>query len=518
MKRRIPISKEIAFLLITVLLSASFGTYLSLKRVTDPFLYYDVAFVKTIQDDAKVTFPETGPYSSLSFVAGRSMLMAQFVSLMGIEPDILQFLPIGSIFVSITLYFLALRLLKSPVIACLITLYLTINLSHATALYSVFGYALALPLYLGLIIICIRLFEKRGQREILLLLVLFMAVHLIHYTLAIWMILFLIGASLTIQLQKWLASQATIKAMPIYYLALAFSVIYLAFNEVIYQSFLPLVEPETLDSALQRFLFYLSVDPTSINRSPYQATRSGIIGIITALSLLLILIPIALGFLSDLWHLIVKRSSKYIANPDLPIIWGTLLMGVTDSLSYAIRGSISTKSFSMVFPILTLLYVRRSGKQPLYIGVAILLLATSLLKIIIFYDNSYVIGPNKMAASPVEIQPSTQWIHDHLPQSQYTMLADMNLYGKYLNTSLEQNQEPLLLGFTVETYEKVVGDSTEKWQAPPDVVAIDQTSLEPIVGFVWARLDPLNMYNLQVQNNPSLRQVIYRRDILQLLH
>jgi hypothetical protein len=502
------LSVDLGFLLLTILLSTCFGAFLSRQRVTDPFLYYDIAFVKSIQQETQMVIPETGPYASLSFVAGREILLTQFANMMGIGPKQLQFLPLGTILLSSTLYFLALRLLKSPVIAGLVTLYLILNLSHATALYSVFGYALALPLFFGFVAISKRFFQRRGQFEIVILLLLFVAAHFIHYTIAVWMILFLIGASLTIGIQKWLTSNSyAVKAVPAYYLAIALGVFFLGLNETVYKSFLPLVQLETLDSAAQRFLTYLSIDPTSINRSPYLYTRSSAIGLISTCSLVIILLPIVLGVIQDVWQLIVRRSFDRATASQLPIMWGISLMGVIDSVSYAFRGSISTKSFSMILPLVTLLYVQRTGKRTLHYGMALLLVMTSIVKLVVFYDNSYVIGPGNITSNSDKIQPSAEWLQSHIPRPKYTMLADMNLYGKYLVASVGRGQEPILYGYTTERFENVIGVSTEEWETVPDIVAVDLVSFEPTTGFVWVRLNPLVDYQTKLRNNHRLNLI-----------
>jgi len=502
------LSVDLAFLLPTILLSTCFGAFLSLQRVTDPFLYYDIAFVKSIQQETQMVIPETGPYASLSFVAGREILLTQFANMMGIGPKQLQFLPLGTVLLSSTLYFLALRLLKSPVVASLVTLYLTLNLSHATALYSVFGYALALPLFLGFVAISKEFFQRRGHFEIGILLLLFVAAHFIHYTITVWMVLFLTGASLTIGIQKWLTSNSyAVKAVPAYYLAIALGVFFLGLNETVYQSFLPLIHLETLDSAAQRFLTYLSIDPASINRSPYLYTRSSAIGLISACSLVIILLPIVLGVIQDIWQLIVRRSLRWATDSQLPMMWGITLMGIIDSVSYAFRGSISTKSFSMILPLVTLLYVQRTGKRTLYYSVALLLVMTSTVKLLVFYDNSYVIGPGNTNSNSDRIQPSAEWLQSHAPQPKFTMLADMNLYGKYLVASVGRGYEPILCGYTTERFENVIGASTEEWETVPDIVPVDLVSLEPTTGFVWVRLNPLANYLKELRNNHRLNLI-----------
>jgi hypothetical protein len=129
------ISSQPFFWFITVLISGSFGIYLSTKSVTDPFLYYDTGFIKQTSEAQTFKFPENGPFSSLSLAPGRQVLMYQLSEFTGIAPEKLQFLPLGSIIVSSTLFLLCVVLVESPFLACLITVYLLLNLSHASSIY-----------------------------------------------------------------------------------------------------------------------------------------------------------------------------------------------------------------------------------------------------------------------------------------------------------------------------------------------------------------------------------------------
>ena len=502
--RERPFSTHVAYFLLTLLISVGFGVYLSAQRVTDPFLYYDVAFVKSLQHETKMVIPDSGPFASLEPVMGRQILMSEFANMMGIAPEVLQFMPIGAILVAITLYFLLLRLTKSPLLACLVTLYLTLNLSHAAALYSVFAYALAIPLCFGLILVAMRLFSLRGRLEILLMLLLFVGVHFIHYTISTWLILFLVGANGMIWLQRRLARNGRlIRAIPVFYLMTVFLVIFLAFNKTIYTSYLPLFGWEALDGAIQNFLSYISINPTLVNRSPYSFTRSIALGLIGTITLVLILTPVGIGILSDVWQL-VKRVETRITDWRMPFIWGIFVIGVVDALSYAVRGSISTKTFSMLFPIVVMLYFQRWQKLPYVIAMAAVLLLTSFIKIGIFYQNAYVIGPHNLNTPMEAMLPSAEWLHTHQTKQDYPILADLNLYVKYLVASVDQPQTPIFVSYTESRFARVIGQSDEAWEVQPDVIAIDRVSVEPVVGYVWVRLAPLGSYEADIGDNQSL--------------
>ncbi len=506
MTRKI-VSPDLLFFILTLILSTCFGLYLSFEQVTDPFLYYDIAFIKSLQDASQMIVPKSGPFASLQYVPGREMLMLQFVNMMGITPETLQFLPLGTIFISLSLYLLSLRVLKSPLMACSITLYLTLNLSHAAALYSTFAYAFGLPIFFAVLTLSPRLFNRLGARDVMLSLLLFIGAHLIHYTVASWIITFLVGSNIAIWLYQVLKpvnfSVLTTRTTPAYHLSLAFIIIYFFFNETLYKSFLPLIGLETLDGAVQRFLIYLSIEQP-LSRSLYLFTRPTEVSLISVLSLLIILIPILVGVLVQLWQLIRQRS--LLNDVQRPMMWGILAMGIIDAVAYSIRGSISTKSFSMIFPIITLLYVQRSGKRTLYYGMAILLLSLSVLKAGIFLNHSYVITSDNDRLAYSNIEPSAKWLQDSTSKPQLTLLADMNLYGKYLVASVEEESQPILQGYTDSLFENTLHGANE-WGNKIDYLVIDLVSQEPVIGFVWALYSPLNGYLNEIAGNSTLHIV-----------
>ncbi len=500
---------------LAVAVALGFGWYLGAGRVTDPFLYYDVAFVKQVQmGQASMTIPATGPFASLAYVPGREMLMVQLASMMGIAPETLQFLPVGAVLVSVALYMLSRRLLGSPYIAFLLVVYLSTNLSHASALYSVFAYALALPIVLAVMLMSRRLFERKDPRDVLLLALLFMGVHSIHYTMATWLITFLLGANLLIWLQGRLAGRVGVplrvpllKAAP--YLLLAIAVFFIAFNEAVYKSFLPLISGHTLDSAVQRFLSYLSFTPVT-EQSPYRFTRSGLPTLASTLALGIILIPVAVGLAGDVVRLF-KRAASFVADRDLALLWGIAVLGIIDAASYAIRGSVSTKSFSLLFPILAVACAKRWGRPVVMYALALLLVAGSLVKIGVFYANSYVISPDPIASDYTATRTSARWMQEHLAgpgagaKAQFTMLADLNLYGKYLVDSVGRPATPVEQGFTEDRYEQVIGRAGGRlWQDPPDIVAVDRASTEPVISFVFLLFRPLQDYSDLIRANPAL--------------
>jgi hypothetical protein len=508
---------DIILFALALAVALGFGWYLSASRVTDPFLYYDVAFVKHVQmAQSTMDIPTTGPFASLAYVPGREMLMIQLAGMMGVAPETLQFLPVGAVLVTIALYVLARRLLGSPYAAFLLTVYLSTNLSHSSALYSVFAYALALPIVLTFMLVGMRLFERKDPRDVLLLALLFVGTHSIHYTMATWLITFLLGANALIWLQGRLAAKVrfslpSIHGMPLKaapYLLVAIVVFFIAFNEAVYKSFLPLISGHTLDSAVQRFLSYLSFG--GVEQSPYRYTRAGVPTLASTLALGIILIPVIIGLAYDARRLF-KRAVSHLTDKALAPLWGIAVLGIIDAASYAVRGSVSTKSFSLLFPLLALAYAKRTGRPAVLHALAFLLAVSSLVKVGLFYANSYVISPDPVASSYSATQASSEWMQKHLaaPDRQsFTMLADLNLYGKYLVDAVGRPLLPVEQGFTEDRYEQVIGRAGDlPWAEPPDIVAVDRASTEPVVSFIFLIFKPLQEYSHLIEANPRMNLI-----------
>jgi hypothetical protein len=499
---------ELLFLLITIIISVGFGTFLSMERVTDPFLYYDISYIKSIKDDYQMSFPESGPFKSLDLVPGRLFLLSQYMNMMGIDPEALQFLPLGSILTSATLYIIGLKIFKAPIIASLLTLYLMLNLSHASALYSVFAYGIALPILFGIVLIYMRLNKQRKVIDVVILLLLFVAANLIHYTIATWIILFFIGANMVVGFRSFTNkdSQNTPGGKSDYYITLALIVIFIAFNQTLYESYLPFFGAEAFEGAFNNFLSYLSVD-LSEKSSSFLFPRSTAIGIVSTMTLILILLPIIAGLFLDLWNFVKRYPAKLEINSWTPIIGGILFIGIVDSASYSIRGSISTKAISMLFPLLTLYYIQRIGKSFLTISIAMMLLVTSLIKIGVFYENGYVIGSGELKTPIESIQASSDWLQEYENNEKYYLLADLNLYGKYMLTSVNYVKESIFMSFEDDSYAKVIGEPHRPLSNSPDFVAIDLASTEPVIGFVWGRYKPLQENTVRILDNPGMNLI-----------
>jgi hypothetical protein len=492
---------------LTLLIAIGFGIYLSANRMTDPFLFWDIAFTKIVKAQGGLVFPDKAPFSSLVLAPGRQIIMFQLINMMGIPSEEFQFFPLGTIFLAFTMFLLAYEILRSPTVASLITLYLILNLSHATALYSTFAYALGFPILLGYFILCRDFLTKRSLYVLPLLLIPFVALNLIHYTLTVWAILFAIGASITAVIQNALKKKVKSNLTPAFYLSAAFVIFFLAFNETLYQSYIPILSPELFESALQRFYSFFIFSPAETFRSPFVFSRSAQINQMSTLTLALILVPVLVGFVTDLWRIFAARAKWLSSETTVLFSWPIIFLGIVDSSIYSIRGSISTKSFSMLFPLAALAYLRGVKVKGAHFILAIVLLATSLVKIGLFYKDSYYIRGNGATVESLDV--SADWMDSHIGSAEFSILADLNLYGKYLLISTDRGRVPALAVFDDEIYEMVVGQrAIGQNLLSADIVAIDKQSTQPTIGFFWNIYFPLANYLDQIRNNPNL-DIVY---------
>ncbi len=488
----------------TLLLSVGFGAFLSQQRVTDPFLYFDTAFVAKTQHLGELRFPDSTHYASLKLVPGRQILMLEFANLMGISAQALQFLPIGTLLIAALWFLLALFLLNSPSLACAVSLYMTLNLSYATNLYSVFAYAFALPMFMACVILQFYFFQKKDMRAIILLMILFISLNSIHYTMTGWLIVFLLVANTLIWWQQRMGKREATRLNPLYYILPVYFVIFFYFNNTVYNSFLPLLGYEANSGGLDRFLGYLSV-----TNSPYTFIQPRLLSMLSIAPLLLVIFPVMIGGLYDIGHFL-RRPRQQAWSSVFIIVIALVGVAAIDTLAYSIRGGISTKALAILLPFIALYYLQRWRSQVLPYMLALLLVITSLAKLVSFYSYDFVVGHENRSSDASHIESSTDWLLSYVGTQDYNkvLLSDLLTYGKIQVSMAEENKlDPFAFrGYT--TYElKALTGALEESIEWPDVIVVDKVSKEPAASFFWSRFRPIKEFWQPMTLNPHLGQV-----------
>jgi hypothetical protein len=106
-----------------------------------------------------------------------------------------------------------------------------------------------------------------------------------------------------------------------------------------------------------------------------------------------------------------------------------------------------------------------------------------------------------------EAQYSSDWIEKNITNENLTLLSDLDLYGKYLVLSTGSRITINLIGFDNNHIEYLI-ESSGVSDPKVDLVAIDQKSSQPVIGFIWLRYNPLMNYLSSLWNSNHLN-VIY---------
>lgn len=498
--------KGVAPFFLTIILTLLFGLFLSQRHVVDPFLYYDLAFVKSSLGETIPTIPLSGPFSSLALAPGRIFLLMALSSSLGISAELLGFLPLGALMVSASYFILVRSLTNSSWVAGFITLYLCLNLSHATAIYSVFAYAFGLPIFFAFVFFARMYSKNRSVKSFTILVFLFIALNVIHYTIASWAILLLFYLFLIRFIQDFRSSRTISRSIQgLFFSSLLLLIVFLGFNQTLYDAYIPLVNQQTLSGAYERFLSYVSLRPNPIH-SNYIFIRPSSINLVSTVTLLGIVVVTLTGVLVELRRVFSKKNDSNTLDDDVVLLFALLLVGITDVVIYSFRGSISTKAISILFPIAALIFLKHLGKNRAMLGFSFFLLLSSFAKIVVFENEDYVIRANGTRIA--DIQTSRNWLEEYGPNERLKILADLNLYGKYLLLS-EKNSSPILEALNQENYSALI-DSKVQADVPitADLVAIDLNSHQPALGFVWSGFMPIAVFTENYQSNPKL-SIIY---------
>ena len=471
-------------------LCALFGFYLSSKQITDPFLYFDVAFTKQSLSDTHLVVPQKGPFASLDFVVGRIILMSILSKVTNLNVVDLQFFPIGYLLSPIILFVLTNKLFNSLIVSTFLTLSFIFNPSQITAFYSIFAYSFAFPLYLSFILVYFNLLRHRKDpAEIIILIILFISCNYIHYTITFWMILFLLSINGYLYITKKFSNNLTQS------LLISCFVIFFYFNKVLYKSYLPEISAG-IDTTSTHFLLKLPFFSNTFS-SEYFYLRPFEINFISSLHLFVVLALVMVGiFFVDIKRVINKTFSSDF---NFLLRFSLLFTGFLDVILYSIRGDVSTKYITVMFPFVIFSYLMVEFKK--YTKIIILLLSLLLIvKLFLFVNLDYIGNPS---SSYKEINPSAEWYLSNT-KDDLTLSTDLGIYGILLVNS-DKNISLKYMPYDSDIYKCIINVNKDKPKF--DYLILDMKSTCPIYGFYWNRFKPLTNYRDSIYENKNLNKI-----------
>lgn len=497
---------ESLLIILCWLICILFGFFIANKQITDPFLYFDVAFIKEISNSLFLNIPAHGPFSSLDIAPGRIMLMLIISKVANLNPVNLQFFPIGYSIIPIILYYVLKKLLNSTIISIFLTFYFVFNPSQLVGFYSIFAYAFAFPLYLCYVVVYLNMYEnKTNYTNILLLMVLFISTNYIHYTMTFWMIMFSLCINLYIILFNKYGGQISKKHIS-YNLLLSFIVFFLYFNKIIYKSYIPHMKESIQTTSIYFFSKVPLLSDTLVTE--YQYVRSFEVNFVSFLNLFLIILFVILGFLFIDFKKITSDNSIFSKN--LLIRFCLFFTGVLDMIFYALRGNISTKYITLMFPIIIFSYVVEDSKKYLKI-LFIIFLSILLVKLFLFINLDYIGSPS---LSYNQLNPSTNWLISNSPVNS-VISTDLGIYGVLIvnsNNSIKHQYVP----YDLEKYKYVIGQASSGYRF--DYLVLDMNSNNPVYSYYWALFKSFSHYRVKIDANSNLNKIYVDKDIWVMHH
>ena len=230
------------FLFLTAALCMIPGFLFSRLHVTDGFLYQVIAYVRmTLPVDRLEAFIQGGySFRFVDYLPGYPMILSLLSRIAAIPPEQLHFMPIAALLVPVCYFALAHKLFRSMIISCLLALYSAYDIGLASH-YNVFAYTWTNLLYLGFVLLSLRLAERKRASDAIVLFILFGGTLFLHYTATLWTIVLIVifNAFWFFQERRQSSDEDTGVVRSSFAMPLAFVVAFLAFNRIFYRVWLP---------------------------------------------------------------------------------------------------------------------------------------------------------------------------------------------------------------------------------------------------------------------------------------
>ena len=520
-------TNKLLFGLLCIILILFSSIVLSNNNVTNEFLYQNMALVEmSLNQSHMVQYNysnDKGIFAFIDVAPGHSMFLIELARLSNLPIRNIQFVPIGFLILPLSYFLLGRLLLRSTISSVLLSLYICYEYSQAPVMYSVFAYAITIPLFFIFIYVHNAILERdKKTNYIILLMLIFLSVNFMHYTATAWIIIYMFIINMMSISSNLINKRSIDLHSTTLNSSLLFLIIFLAFNKTFYNLYLPpiLSKAVTIDETIYIFLGRIQnymtgssfQDPTSYL---YTTESNALLGQLSVIHIILILLPIILFTLYGFKKFFTIRKAP-ILDTSSRIAFILVLIGMFDIISYMLRGNVSTKSISIIFPLISAfcLYKLKINNF-IRMGFVILLFLVLSSKCGLFYYTGYIAE----TPSYLDSEMSSNWLFENNPLHNITILSDLHTYGQYLVKGVSYNTIPRLLYYDSDIYGSLIIDSnkSENLKDKCDYIIINKKlSLLPLKSFWWKVYEPLDSHLAQIRMNKHIN-TIYNDNILWIL-
>lgn len=358
----------------------------------------------------------------------------------GIEPDVVEYLPIAGLCFILVAFILGRRFTGISITAVLIASVLVYKWLPPT-LYTVWTHSFGFALYLLFVSMYFKLENGKRWQIIILLFLLFLGIHFYSYTVELWTIAFVAFVGLMSFLGRGQ------RQWPTLLLFLSFIVIFLAFTEIIYRSYIPKLEYAS-DSITVGFESMVSSLFRSQPPVPYSWVPPRLLLSLLILNLLyyvLLFLPLLLIAIAKfIQHAKARhaRSAPYRPSFKSMILVAFFLVWFVDFVSYALLGAFSIgalRYITLAIPFLAIWSLRtllsqtrleplRTHSNSIVFTYAFVVFVVSALAFAVAADQDYyVTSPSRYG----EVHPGANWFFSHTTNADH-IFSDLHTQGQYM--------------------------------------------------------------------------------------
>jgi len=418
---------KILIIILSIIIISSIPIFYSVNSVTDAFSFWHMAFVQKFLYASH--FPMFDQIYNANNIPGAISIVLILSKISQIPPSLLQFIPIVGVLL-IGIYFITCREISNSIILSILATFLMINIPEPMTFFTIWPHAFGFFLFIVFTFLMVQYLKNFDIRWIILIILVYLAVHFYSYTVEAWLILFSVLISFifffytrNLQISKKLFLNAFILFL-----------IFLGFNQIFYEGYLAKGRfLNTITESTELFFNdYLNLNIQ--NREYMYNSANNSFTTISGFLYISISSAIIIFFLIFLIKEHFWNSRKYDER-NIFLFITLFLIAIFDILIYAAIGTFQLRTIYIFFPILLIIAL------PILTTPKKTLLILSILSIIIFShslfswtNEAYISNSNQYEF----LKASSNWFFTNAIE--YDALSDLRTGDKFLLEGIENNK------------------------------------------------------------------------------
>jgi len=470
----------------------------------------------------------SGVLAPIAYTPFWETLVVQLTVVTSLPLSDVLLLPIGAVVIPATLYALSSNLGLSKAGSLLIVGFAAFDIARGSSTYSVFAHAVSYPLVFIFISATVA-YSRRPQLWVqwsIILTLLFVVLHFLYYSAELLALAFVISYAVFAQLKARLGTTNATRS-PLN-LAIAFVVLFFAFNEIVYQGYLPALSSIPPQEAITwisgRLAGIIGIQQATDQPFVVVAPQSAFVSLLVTIQIAAILAPFSLLLLIQP----ITRVRRYPCESRLGldesgVVWPSIITSIIDFAAYFLLGFVNLRTILMLLPITAFLVLlrisaRRRKERTRFVR-RLPMLFLAFLVVTAIAKNAVIIGttPEQLGSTLAQVKPGTDWLLAQGGDRIGPALTDLNTATRLSLAAASSARVFDFRSYNSSLYSEILDSSPERGpEQTLRYLIIDLNGLAmPIDGFGWKTYQPLSDYYGLVRDNIHLN-LIYDDQNLQV--